>query len=86
MSFPPVINIQSYHRAKDKSTLGTFGTAEAIKVASDFINSLLLNIKRGCCLGNGLGVLEAAFQAAFVPSAIDPPPTPSIVPPPLPGM
>jgi hypothetical protein len=86
MSFPPVIDLQSYHRAKDESSLGTPGAAEAIKVASEFIDSLPLDIRKGCHLSDSSGVLEAALKAAFAPPAIDPPPTPSVAPPPPPGM
>jgi hypothetical protein len=81
MSFPPIINLLSYHRAKDASSLGTPDAAEAIKVASEFINSLSVNIRRGHQLGDGSGMIEAALQAAFAPPAIEPPPTPSVVPP-----
>jgi hypothetical protein len=86
MSFPPIIDLQSYHRAKDKFILGTPGTAEAIKAASDFIDNILLDIKKGHHLSDGLGMLEVALKAAFAPPVIKPPPTPSIAPPPLSGM
>jgi hypothetical protein len=86
MSFPPVIDIQSYHRAKDESALDTPGTAKAIKVTSDFIDSLLVDIKRGYHLNNSSGMLEVALKAAFAPPAIEPPLTSSVVPPLPPGI
>jgi hypothetical protein len=67
MSFPSVINLQSFHRAKDEFTLGTPSTEDAIKVAMAVINDTADDTVRGHCLRNGLDVIEALLQVAFVP-------------------
>jgi hypothetical protein len=81
MSFPLVINLQSYHRAKDESTLGTPGAEDAINVAMAIIDNSTDNIIRGHHIGNGLNMIKVLLQDAFVPQAVVPPPTPSVVPP-----
>jgi hypothetical protein len=81
MSFPPVIDLQSFHRAKDESHLGTPGAEDAIKAAMAVIDSSADNVVRGHHLGDGSDVIEVLLRAAFVPQADSPPPTPSIAPP-----
>jgi hypothetical protein len=81
MSFPPIIDLQSFHRAKDESHLGTPGAEDAIKAAMAVINNSADDIVRGHHLGNGSDVIEALLRAAFVPQADSPPPTPSVAPP-----
>jgi hypothetical protein len=67
MSFPPIIDLQSFHRAKDESHLGTPGAEDAIKAAMAVINNSTNNIVRSHHLGDGLDVIEALLRAAFVP-------------------
>jgi hypothetical protein len=61
MSFPPVINLQSFHRAKDESCLGT------LKAAMVVINNSADDIVRGHHLGDGSDVIEALLRVAFIP-------------------
>ncbi|KAH9959892.1 hypothetical protein BGW80DRAFT_1464549 [Lactifluus volemus] len=77
MSYPPILDIQSLNKAKDDCTLGTPGAAEAIKAALEVVCNIPDDIQRGHRLGNGSDVVEAALRAAFIPQAVDPPPTPS---------
>ncbi|KAH9971768.1 hypothetical protein BGW80DRAFT_1460428 [Lactifluus volemus] len=81
MSYPPILDIQSLNRAKDNCTLGTPGTAEAIKAALEVVCNIPDDIQQGHCLGDGSDMVEAALRAAFVPQAVDPPSTPSVAPP-----
>ncbi|KAH9952273.1 hypothetical protein BGW80DRAFT_1470841 [Lactifluus volemus] len=81
MSYPPILDIQSLNKAKDDRTLGTPGAAEAIKAALEVVCNIPDDIQRGHRLGDGSDVVEAALRAAFVPQAVDPPPTPSVAPP-----
>jgi hypothetical protein len=78
MSYSPVINLQSYHKVKDDASLGIPGTDDVINAAMAVIDNYNDSIK-GCCLGDGSDVIEAVLWAAFVPSAVIPPPTPSSV-------
>jgi hypothetical protein len=72
MSFPPVIDLQSFHRAKDESHLGTPGTEDTIKAAMAVIDNSTNDVVRGHRLGDGLDVIEAILRAAFVPQAVSP--------------
>jgi hypothetical protein len=81
MSFPPIIDLQSFYRAKDESCLGTPGAEDAIKAAMAVINNSTDDIMRGHCLGDGSDMIKALLRAAFIPQADSPPPTPSVAPP-----
>jgi hypothetical protein len=81
MSYPPVLDLQSYLRAKDEASLGTPGAEDAINVAMAVINNSDDDAMRGHHIGDGSDVIKALLQAAFVPQAIIPPPTPSVAPP-----
>jgi hypothetical protein len=76
-----IIDLQSFHRAKDESHLGTPGTEDAIKAAMAVIDNSADDVVRGHHLGDGLDVIEALLRVAFVPQADSPPPTPSVAPP-----
>jgi hypothetical protein len=80
MSYPPILNIQSLNKVKDDCTLGTPSAAKAIKAALKVVCNIPDNIQQGHRLGNGSDVVEVALRAAFIPQAIDPPPTPSVAP------
>jgi hypothetical protein len=80
MSYPSVIDLLSYLRAKDEATLSTPGTNNVINMAMAVINNYDNKAIRGHHLSNGLDMIEAIFRAAFIPSTIIPPPTPSIDP------
>jgi hypothetical protein len=56
-------------------------TKDAINAAMTVIDNAADDAVRGHCLSNGLDVIEALLWAAFVPQAVNPPPTPSVVPP-----
>jgi hypothetical protein len=81
MSYPPILDLQSYLRAKDEASLGTPGAEDAINMAMAVIDNSDDDAVRGRCIGDGLDVIEALLQAAFVPQAVIPPPTPSVAPP-----
>jgi hypothetical protein len=81
MSYPPVLDLQSYLRAKDEASLGTPGAEDAINMAMAVIDNSDDDAVRGHRIGNGSDVIEALLQAAFVPQAVIPPPTPSVAPP-----
>jgi hypothetical protein len=80
MSYPPVIDLLSYHRAKDDATLSVPGADDAINTAMAVIDNHNDSI-RGHHLGDGSDVIEAVLRAALVPPAVNPPPTPSVNPP-----
>ncbi|KAH9959891.1 hypothetical protein BGW80DRAFT_1464548 [Lactifluus volemus] len=79
MSYPPILDIQSFNKAKDDRTLGTPSTAEAIKVALEVVCTIPDDIQQEHHLGDGSDMVEVALRAAFIPQAVDPPPTPSIL-------
>jgi hypothetical protein len=81
MPYPHIIDLQSLNKAKDDRTLGIPGADEAIKAALNIVCNIPDDVQRGHRLGDGSDVVEAALRAAFVPLAVDPPPTPSVVPP-----
>jgi hypothetical protein len=72
MSYPPVLDIQSFNRAKDGHILGTSGTDEAIKAAMRVINFTDDDTVRGHHLDDGSDMIESLLQAALVPQAIPP--------------
>jgi hypothetical protein len=84
MSYPPILDIQSFNRAKDNHILGIPSADEAIKAAIRVIDATNNNTMRGHHLSNGSDVIELLLQAALVPQAIPPPLTPSVNPPPPP--
>jgi hypothetical protein len=81
MSYPPVINLQSFLRAKDEASIGTPDAEDSINVAMAVIDNYDDESIRGHRLGDGLDVIEALLRVAFVPQADSPPPTPSVAPP-----
>jgi hypothetical protein len=80
MSYPPVINLPSYHRAKDDAALGVPGADDAINTAMAVIDNHNDSI-RGHRLDDGSDVIEVVLRAALVPPAVNPPLTPSVDPP-----
>jgi hypothetical protein len=81
MSYPPIIDLQSFLRAKDEASIGTPGAEDSINAAMAVIDNHKDDAIRGHCLSNGLDVIEAILRAAFVPLAVIPPLTPSVDPP-----
>jgi hypothetical protein len=82
MSYPPVIDLQSFLRAKDEATLDTPSTDKAINVAMAVIDNHNNKAIKGHHLGNGSDIIKVVLRAAFIPPAIIPPLTPSVDPPP----
>ncbi|KAH9974343.1 hypothetical protein BGW80DRAFT_1458406 [Lactifluus volemus] len=80
MSYPPILDLQSFNKAKDDRTLEVPGAAEAINAAVEVVCKIPDDVQRGHRLGDGSDVVEAALRAAFAPQAVDPPPTPSVAP------
>jgi hypothetical protein len=81
MPYPHIIDLQSLNKAKDNRTLGIPDANEAIKAALNIFCNILEDIQRGYHLGDRSDIVKAALRAAFVSLAVDPPPTPSVVPP-----
>jgi hypothetical protein len=79
MPYPPILDFQSFDKAKDDRILGVPGADKAINVAVEVICSLPEDIQEHR-LGDGSDVVEAALRAALAPQAVDPPPTPSVAP------
>jgi hypothetical protein len=48
MSYPPILDLQSYLRAKDEASLGTPSTENAINAAMAVIDNSDDNAVRGC--------------------------------------
>jgi hypothetical protein len=59
MSYPPVLDIQFFNRAKDNRILGTPSADEAIKAAMRVINSTDDDTVRGHHLNDGLNMIES---------------------------
>jgi hypothetical protein len=66
MFYPPVLDLQSYLRAKDKASLDTSSAENAINMAMAVINNFNNDAVWGCHISDGSDMIKAILWAAFV--------------------